>query len=85
MATESWKITTSRNANGDLPKVNDRIEVDGIPADVIQVHTFHGIQYQILIPGLVVDGKQQFITDWIPWEIVLDLRKVEPTDEVINL
>lgn len=76
MATEQWKMTTTRNAHDGLPKVNDRIEVDGIPADVIQVHQFHGIQYQIAIPGLVVDGKQQFIQDWVPWSIVLDLHKV---------
>lgn len=74
--TENWKMTTTRNANGGLPKVNDRIEVDGIPADVIQVHPFHGIQYQVTIPGLIVDGKQQFIQDWVPWDIVLDLHKV---------
>lgn len=72
----SFEVTTTRNANGALPKVNDKIKVDGIPADVIQVHPFHGIQYQVLIPGLVVDGKQQFIQDWVPWGIVLDLREV---------
>ena len=75
MAMESWEILTTRNARDGLPKVNDHIVVDGIPADVIQVHPFHGIQYQVTIPGLVVDGKQQFIQDWIPWDIVLKIEK----------
>lgn len=70
---KSWTLTTTRNTRGALPKVNDQITIDGIPADVIQVSPFHGIQYQIKIPGLIVDGKQQFVTDWAPWSIVLDL------------
>lgn len=79
MATQSWNLTTNRNTRGALPKVNDRITIDGIPADVLQVHPFHGIQYRITIPGLVVDGKQTFIDDWAPWSIVLDLAKVDDT------
>jgi hypothetical protein len=68
-----WTLTTTRNNRGALPKPGDKISVDGIPADVIQVHQFHGIEYQVTIPGLIVDGKQQFIRDWAPWSIVLDL------------
>ncbi len=30
-----------------------------------------------MIPGLIVDGKQRFITDWAPWSIVLDLHAVD--------
>lgn len=76
MASETWEVLTTRNARGALPKVNDKIVVDGIPADVIQVHSFNGIQYQVTIPGLRdAEGKQQFITDWLPWSIVLEMRK----------
>lgn len=83
-----WNLITTRNARGNLPKVNDKIMVDGIPADVIQVHSFNGIQYQIAIPGLRdAEGKQMFIKDWAPWSIVLDLQKIEmdPAGEVTNL
>lgn len=83
-----WNLTTTRNAQGKLPKVNDKIMVDGIPADVIKVDPFHGIQYQIAIPGLRdADGNQVFIKDWAPWSIVLDLQKVEmdPAGGVVNL
>lgn len=75
MATQHWTATTTRNREGAIPKVNDRITVDGIPADVIAVDEFKGIDYQVTIPGLVVDGKQQFVIGRIPWETLLDLRK----------
>lgn len=77
MATEHWMATTTRNREGAIPKVNDRITVDGIPADVIKVDEFKGITYQVTIPGLVVDGKQQYVTGQLPWEAVLDLRKID--------
>lgn len=72
---ESWEVLTTRNAQDGLPKVNDHIVVDGIPASVTRVSPFHGIQYRVTVPGLIIDGKQQFITDWLPWSIVLELRK----------
>lgn len=75
--SREWNMTTTRNTRGDLPKVNDKINIDGIPADVIAVDPFHGIRYQVMIPGLIVDGKQQFFTDWAPWSIVLDLHTVD--------
>ncbi len=71
----SFEVTTTRNTNNALPKVNDHIVIDGIPADVVEVHPFHGIKYQVAIPGLVVDGKQRYIVDWMPWSIVLDIHE----------
>ena len=72
--SREWNMTTTRNRHGGLPKPGDKINVDGIPADVVTVDQFKGIEYQITIPGLIVDGKQQFFRDWAPWDIVLDLH-----------
>lgn len=87
MATDEFEVTTTLNTRGKLPKVNDKITVDGLPGRVLLIDPFQGFRYRITVPGLIVDGEQQFIDDFVPWSRILDMVKVEPkpTGEVIDL
>lgn len=78
MAIETFEVTTTQNTRGKLPKVNDEIVVDGIPGRVLWIDPFQGFRFRITIPGLVVDGEQQFIDEFVPWSRVLDLVKTSP-------
>ena len=75
MAT--FQATTVHNRSGALPRVNDKIVVDGVPADVTKVDVYEGISYQVRIPGLKnPEGGALFVPGKIAWADLLELTQV---------